>query len=186
MKLLFDFLPILLFFIAYKTYDIYVATIVIMIAVIVQVGIFRLRHKRFETMHLVTLGLIIIFGGATLLLQDEMFIKWKPSVINWLFAGVFFASQFIGKQPLVKRMMGGAIAMPSHIWTRLNLAWSLFFLVLGFINVYVIYNFDTDTWVNFKLFGMLGLTFAFVIIQGLFISKYIQEQKPPTDEQQQD
>lgn len=173
MKLLFDFFPIVLFFIAFKAFDVFIATAVIIIAVIVQVVIFRLRYKRFETMHLVTLGLIIVFGGATLLLQDEMFIKWKTSVINWLFCLAFLGSQFIGEKPLVQRMMGSAINLPAAIWNRLNLAWSLFFLALGFINLYVIYNFDTDTWVNFKLFGMLGLTLAFVIIQGLFITRYI-------------
>jgi len=186
MKLLFDFFPILLFFIAYKTFDIFVATAVAIVAAIVQVGISRFKNKRYETMHLVTLALIIVFGGATLLLQDEMFIKWKPSIVNWLFGLAFLASQFVGQQPLVKRMMAGAIDMPAPIWTRLNLAWSLFFLALGLINVYVIYNFDTDTWVNFKLFGMMGLTIGFVIIQGIYIARYIDEGKPVASEENQD
>jgi intracellular septation protein len=186
MKLLFDFFPILLFFIAYKTFDIFVATAVIIVSALIQVAFFRIKYKRYETMHLVTLGLVIVFGGATLLLQDEMFIKWKPSIVNWLFFVAFLTSHFIGKQPLIKRMMGGSITMPASVWTRLNLAWSLFFLVLGLINVYVIYNFDTDTWVNFKLFGMLGLTLAFVLIQGIYVARYIEAEEPVVSEDKQD
>jgi intracellular septation protein len=173
MKLLIDFFPVLLFFIAYKAFDIYIATVVAIVSSVVQVVSNRLRHKRYENMQLVTLGLIVILGGATLLLHNELFIKWKPSIVNWLFGLAFLLSHFIGKQPLIKRMMGSMIQMPVVIWSRLNLAWGVFFLFLGLLNVYVIYQYDTDTWVNFKLFGMLGLTFAFVIVQSLYISRYI-------------
>jgi len=175
MKLLIDFFPVLLFYIAFKLFDIYVATIVAIITSIIQVSAYRLIKKRFETMHLVTLGIIILFGGATLLLHDELFIKWKPTIINWLFGFAFIISQFIGDRPLVQRMMSTVVSMPQTNWLRLNTAWGLFFILLGFINLYVIYNFDTDTWVNFKLFGMIGLTIAFVIIQSLYIARYIKD-----------
>lgn len=176
MKLLFDFFPILLFFIAYKMYDIYVATAVAIAAAFVQVGLFWIQHRRVEKTHLVTLALLVVFGGLTLVLQDETFIKWKPSVINWLFGMVFLGSQFIGKKSIVERMMGANLALSAPVWTRLNLSWAVFFLALGFANLYVVYNFDTDTWVNFKLFGMMGLTIAFIIGQAIYLSRYMREE----------
>jgi len=109
------------------------------------------------------------------LLQDEMFIKWKPTVINWLFAVAFIGSQFIGKKSIIQRMMGDHMVLPANIWLHLNIAWTLFFIALGFANLYVVYNFDTATWVNFKLFGLLGLTFAFVIAQSLYVARFIKE-----------
>jgi intracellular septation protein len=174
MKLLFDFFPILLFFIAYKTYDIYVATIVAIVASLAQVLYARYSSGKFETMHLVTLALIVVFGGATLLLQDETFIKWKPTVVNWLFAVVFLGSQYIGPKNVAERIMGSAITLPAQIWSRINWSWVWFFFGLGVANLYVMYNFDTDTWVNFKLFGMMGLTFAFILAQGVYLNKHIQ------------
>lgn len=174
MKFLYDFFPILLFFVAYKVYGIYVATAVAIAASVVQVGYFWFKHRRFENMHLVTMALIVVLGGATLYLQDEAFIKWKPTIVNWLFGLVFLASQFVGKQPLVKRMMGSAMEMPDGVWKRLNIAWSSFFIALGFVNLYVMYNFDTDTWVNFKLFGLMGLTIAFVFAQAFFLARYMK------------
>ncbi len=174
MKFLFDFFPILLFFIAYKLYGIYAATVVAIVASFAQVGWYWLQHRRFENMHLITLALLVVFGGLTLFLQDEAFIKWKPTVINWLFGLVFLGSQFIGRKTLVERMMGAAIELPAGLWRRLNLAWAAFFLFLGLANLYVMYNFDTDAWVNFKLFGMTGLTLAFVLGQGLYLVRYMK------------
>jgi intracellular septation protein len=175
MKLLFDFFPILLFFVAYKMYDIYVATAVAIVAAFVQVGAYWLQHRRVEKTHVITLTLLVVFGGLTLILQDETFIKWKPSVINWLFGIVFLGSQFIGKKSIVERMMGANLALSAPIWNRLNTSWAVFFLALGFANLYVVYNFDTDTWVNFKLFGMMGLTIAFIIAQAIYLSRHVQE-----------
>jgi intracellular septation protein len=175
MKLLFDFFPILLFFVAYKMYDIYVATAVAIVAAFVQVGVYWLQHRRVEKTHVITLALLVVFGGLTLILQDETFIKWKPSVINWLFGIVFLGSQFIGKKSIVERMMGANLALSAPIWNRLNTSWAVFFLALGFANLYVVYNFDTDTWVNFKLFGMMGLTIAFIIAQAIYLSRHVQE-----------
>lgn len=177
MKFLFDFFPILLFFITYKWQGIYAATAVAIAASFIQVGLFWFKHRRFETMHLVTLALIAVLGGATLYLQDERFIKWKPTLVNWLFAAAFLGSQFIGNKPLAERMMGGSISLPAEIWRRLNGMWLLFFLAMGFANLYVVYNFDTETWVNFKLFGMMGLTLAFVIAQAFYLARHIEPEE---------
>ncbi|WP_237260470.1 septation protein A [Thiomicrorhabdus immobilis] len=175
MKLLFDLFPVVLFFIAYKMYDIYTATAVIIVASIAQVAYFYLKHKRVEKMHVITLVLILVLGGLTLVLQDEDFIKWKPTIVNWGFALVFLGSHYIGQKPIVERMMSQAISLPEAIWLRLSWLWIVFFIVSGITNLYVAFNYDTDTWVNFKLFGLMGMTLVFIIIQGLYISQYIQE-----------
>lgn len=177
MKFLYDFFPVLLFFIAYKVYDIYVATAVLIAASIVQVSLFWLKHRRFEKMHVVTLVLVVIFGGMTIAFHDEDFLQWKVSILNWLFGLVFLGSQFIGEKTVVQRMMGQSITLPKNVWARLNMAWSGFFISVGFINLYIMYNFDLDTWVNFKLFGLMGLTLAFVIFQVIFLSRYLKEQQ---------
>jgi len=173
MKMLIDFLPVALFFAVYKTVDIYVATAVLIIASAVQTIGVRLWKGKFEQNHVITLILVAAFGGLTLLLHDEMFIKWKVSVINWLFGVVFLGSMWIGKKSMIQRMLGGQVELPNEIWARLNMAWAIFFIALGFLNLYVIYNFDTDTWVNFKLFGLMGLTVVFIIAQSLYMAKYI-------------
>ncbi len=173
MKFLFDFFPVLLFFVAYKLADIYVATAVAIAASFAQVSWHWLKHRYFEKTHIITLALIVVLGGATLYLQDEMFIKWKPTVVNWLFGFVFLGSQFIGKKTIAERMLGSAVTLPPPVWIRLNISWALFFLSLGIANLYVVYSFDTATWVNFKLFGMMGLTFAFVIAQAFYLGRYI-------------
>ncbi len=175
MKFLFDFFPVLLFFIAYKMYDIYVATAVLIIACFVQTVGHWAMHKKFEKSHVITLVLVSLFGGATLLLQDEMFIKWKPSVINWIFGVVFIGSQFIGKKNIIQRMLGAQLELPQTIWRNLNSAWVLFFIALGFLNLYVVYNYDTDTWVDFKMFGLMGLTLGFMLLQGLYLARHIKE-----------
>ena len=177
MKILYDFFPILLFFIAYKIYDIYVATAVAIAAAFLQVGMYWLKHRRFENIHLLTLGLLVVFGGLTLALHDPVFIKWKPTLVNWLFAIAFLGSHFIGRKPLVERMMGHAVTLPAPIWSRLNQAWIWFFVVTGVLNLYVAYQFSEDTWVNFKLFGMLGLTLAFVIAQALYLGRHLVPEK---------
>jgi len=172
MQLLVDFLPVLLFFAAYQLYGIYVATVVAMVASLLQVGVHWLRHRRVERLHLATLAMLVLLGGTTLLLQDEQFIQWKPTVVNWLFAALFLGSHFIGKQTLSQRMLGGAITLPASLWRRLNLGWVFFFALSGALNLYVAHRFDTDTWVNFKLFGMLGLTLVFVLAQGLYLGRH--------------
>ena len=175
MQLLFDFLPVIAFFVAYKLANIYVATLVIIIATILQVSIHWLRTRRVNPMHLVTAGLVLVFGGLTLAIHDPVFIMWKPTIVDWLFAMAFMASQWrpFGGRPLVQRLMtstDATLSLPPAIWRRLNMAWVVFFLVMGAVNVVVFRNFDESTWVNFKLFGMLGLTFVFIIAQGLWIA----------------
>ena len=184
MKFISDFFPILLFFIAYKLEGIYVATLVAIAASFVQVALFWLKYKKVEKSHLSTLIIITIFGGLKLYLQDENFIKWKPTIVNWFFGLVCFASQFIGKRPIIQRMMDANISLPDNIWLKLNTAWAVFFVFQGIANLFVMYNFGTDTWVNFKLFGMLGLTLVFALVQGFYLMKYIETPQPTTEKDQ--
>lgn len=174
MKFLFDFLPVLVFFIAFKLYDIYIATAVAIAVSVIQTGWLWIRHRRIERMPLFTLLLIVVLGGATLILQDEYFIKWKPTAVNWLFAAVFLGSQWIGQKPILQRMLGENLQLPAPVWLRLNLAWVGFFSTMGLVNLYVAFNFDTDTWVDFKLFGMLGLTLIFVAAQAFYLARHIK------------
>lgn len=175
MKLLFDFFPVLLFFLAFKLYGIFTATAVAIAASVVQVVVYWLKHRRFETMHLLTLGLIIVLGGATLFFHNELFIKWKPTAIYWASALVFWGSQWFAKKPLIQTMMEKNIQLPRRIWFRLNMAWAGFFLAMGVINIYVALQYDTNTWVNFKFFGGLGLTIGFVVLQAVYLSKHVIE-----------
>ncbi len=174
MKILTDLFPVILFFVAYKLAGIYTATAVAIGASIVQVGWNRWRHGRVETMHWVTLGLLLFFGGLTLLLRDPVFIKWKPTVVNWLFAAAFLGSALFMERSLLQRMMDHAVTLPDAVWKRLNLAWVGFFLFIGAANLYVAYNFPEETWVDFKLFGMMGLTLLFLVAQGFYLSRYIE------------
>ncbi|QFY43581.1 septation protein A [Candidatus Methylospira mobilis] len=181
MKLLFDFFPIALFFIAYKLYDIYAATMVAISACAIQVAYSWLRHRKVAPMYLVSLVIVSVFGGLTLYLQDELFIKWKPTVINALFAVVFLGSHWVGEKTMIERMIGGNISLPAQIWKRLNLSWVLFFVTISVVNVIVVYNFDTSTWVNFKLFGMLGLTLVFVLLQSVYLARYRINEEAETE-----
>lgn len=224
MKLLIDFFPVLLFFIVYKLSGIYSATAAAIAASAVLVGWTWLRHRRVEKMPLATLGLLVVFGGLTLALHDPIFVMWKPTVVNWLFALVFLASQYVGRKPLIERMMGHAIEVPARIWVRLNGMWVLFFIVSGLANLYVVYVYSgfytaqqallaasgladvdlaqcadgftgellalcldaqtrEDTWVNFKLFGMMGMTLAFVVAQAFYLARHVKDsdQLPQTD-----
>lgn len=175
MKLLVDFFPIVLFFAAYKLADIYVATLAAIVGAVLQVAYTWLRTRKVETMHLISLVLILVFGGATWFLRDPTFIKWKPTVLNWLFAIVFLGSQFIGRQPVIQRMLSAQIELPAEIWRRLNLAWTAFFIVIGGVNLYVAFHFEESVWVNFKLFGMLGLTVLFVLLQSFYLARYMPD-----------
>jgi len=175
MKLLFEFLPIALFFAVYQfSGDIVLATLVLIPASLAQVGVQWWRTRRLETMQLVTLGLIVVLGGATVLFKNAAFIQWKPTVVNGLFAVAFLVSPYFGGQPLVQRMMGRAITLPAAIWQRLNLAWVVFFIAMAVLNVVVFKTFDEATWVDFKLFGMLGLTLAFILAQGVYLSRHAE------------
>lgn len=175
MKQLFDFFPIILFFIAFKLYDIYIATGVVIVATIIQVAYTWFRYRKVETMQWITLGLITVMGGATILLHDEQFIKWKLSIVEWLFGIAFLGNQFIGKKPFIERMMSSSLTLPDQIWRRLNLMWGCFFMTVGFVNVYVMFNYTTDQWVTFKTFGVPGLMLVFIILQVAFIYKHLPE-----------
>jgi intracellular septation protein len=177
MKQLFEFIPVILFFITYKFYDIYIATAVIIGTTIIQVGLSWIINKKVEPMQWITLGLIVVMGGATLYLRDEQFIKWKLTIIEWLFGLAFLGSQFFGKKTFIERMMGASLELPPAIWKRLNLFWASFFISVGFINIYVMKNFNTDDWVTFKTFGVPGLMLVFIFVQMLFIYKHIPEPK---------
>jgi len=171
MKLFLDFLPIVIFFAVYKfTGDIIIATAVLIPATIVAISYTWIKVRKIEKMQLVTLVLVILMGGATVIFQDKTFIQWKPSVVNWLFALVFFGSQFIGDKTIIERVMGAQIELKKNVWSILNLAWVAFFTFMGIINLYVAFNYSEETWVDFKLFGMLGLTVVFIVIQGIYIS----------------
>lgn len=176
MKFLFDLFPVILFFIAFKAFDIYVATGVVIAATILQIGWVWHRHRKVDTMLWVSLGLVVVFGGATLLLHDETFIKWKPTILYWLFAAVLFGSAQFFKRNLIRRMLEEQVQAPDALWGWLNLAWVGFFSVMGVLNLYIAFNFPTDTWVSFKLFGGMGLMVVFIIAQGLMLAKYVPEQ----------
>jgi intracellular septation protein len=175
MKILFDLFPILLFFVAYKLADIYVATGVAIVATIVQIAWLKLRRKPVEPMQWASLGIIVVFGGMTLLFQDETFIKWKPTVLYALFAVALIGAQrFTGKNPL-KAIMGAQVTLPEPVWQRLTLAWAGFFAAMAALNLFVAYTFSLDAWVDFKLFGTLGLTVLFVIAQAFWIGRYAED-----------
>lgn len=183
MKFLYDLFPLLLFFAAFKFYDIYAATAVAIAASFAQVGYFWFRHHRVETMHVVTLAVIAVFGGLTLLLHDDTFIKWKPTLVYWILGALVLASQWFGRKTIVERMMSAQIALPAQVWRRLNLSWGIFFAALGAVNLYVAFYYglelDAETrqgiWVNFKVFGLLGITLLFVVVQAFFMSKHMQD-----------
>ena len=171
MKLLIDFFPVFAFFIAYKAFDIYVATSVLIVTFIAQFLFDWRRNGKINKMHLTSLVLVLVFGGITLFLRDEKFIQWKPTVVNWLFAAAFLLAPVFTKKTLVQRLMEKTVQLAPGLWAQLNSMWVLFFLLSGAANLYVVYNYDEETWVNFKLFGMLGLTFIFILLQGVWLSR---------------
>ena len=179
MKLLFDLFPVILFFAAFKLGDIYIATAVAIIATFAQIAWVWFKHRKVDTMLWVSLGIIAVMGGLTLLLHDETFIKWKPTILYWSFALALGTSNLLLKKDLIRTLLAEQFTLPENIWQRLNWSWFGFFLFMGFANLAVAFAFglSTDTWVNFKLFGGMGLMLLFVIAQGLLLSKYVEEPK---------
>jgi intracellular septation protein len=206
MKFLFDLFPVILFFLAFKLSEaqpqaaldfitqvlaplglgsaialkqapILVATLVVILATALQIGWVALRHGKVDKMLWVSLILVVFFGGLTLVFHDEAFIKWKPTVLYWLFAAVLLGAQLLFGKNLIRQMLEAQLQLPEPIWLRLNLAWVIFFTLLGILNLLIAFAFNlpTETWVTFKLFGTMGLMFAFIIAQGMFLSKYIEE-----------
>jgi intracellular septation protein len=175
MKLLFDVFPVFLFFVTFKLYGIFAATAVAMGASIGQIGFLWLRGRRIDKMLWVSVGIITIFGGATLLFGNETFIKWKPTVLYWVFATSLTVGALVFKKNLVRSMMENQMSLPDRIWDRLQVSWIGFFLVMGVLNLYVAYNYSTDAWVNFKLFGGIGLMLVFVLLQALLLAKHVHD-----------
>lgn len=197
MKFFFDFFPVLLFFLTYKFFGelppeiittanqipylsidpnnpkdaMFLATLVIIIATVLQNIIHFYVYRRLEKMHIISLALLLVLGGATIIMKDAKLLVWKVTVINWLFAAVFLASQFIGKKSVIQRLMGQAFEATQAIWTKLNLSWVLFFFIIGAVNLYVYYQFGEQNWVNFKFYGLMGSTFVFVIAQTFYLMK---------------
>ncbi|MHB1093685.1 septation protein A [Thiobacillus sp.] len=208
-KLLFDLFPIIVFFIAYKIGDanteatrtlmaslglpllgsagekpgIYLATLVAIVASVGQIAWVKLRGHKADTMMWVSLGIIVLFGGATLWLHDESFIKWKPTVLYWIFAAIIFGSAILGRN-VIKSLMKEQMELPDAAWGRLNASWGGFFTFMGVANLIVAFNFSTDTWVDFKLFGSLGLMLLFVIGQSMMLTRYLDKETLNKEEKQ--
>jgi intracellular septation protein len=177
LKLLLDFFPIVLFFAAFKLWGIYVATAVAIVATIAQIAWLRYSTGKVEPMQWLSLGIIVVFGGATILAHDETFIKWKPTVLYWLMGGALAVGLFGFKKNLLKSVMGAQLDLPEHAWRAMTWSWVLFFAVMGVVNLWVAFHYDTSTWVNFKLFGGLGLMAVFVVGQALYLGRYMKDGK---------
>lgn len=178
LKTLIDFLPIVVFFLGYVLPggDIYRATLALMIAMPVQLLVGYAMTRSLSRMHLISTALVLVLGTATLVLKNDLFIKWKPTVIDWLFAAVFLGSQLFTGKSLIERAAGDAIELPDAVWRKLNMAWVVFFVLLGALNLLVVYSFSESTWVNFKLFGTLGLTLVFMLLQGLWLQRHLPQE----------
>ncbi len=212
MKILLDFLPILLFFGTFKYAEaqkewaarfasehfgflvsggvvgtseapVLLATLVVMVATMAQILFLLARGKKIDMMLWISLALVVVLGGATVWFHSETFIKWKPSVLYWAMGLSFWISQTFFRKNLLQAMMGAQLELPSGVWQRLNFAWIAFFALMGLLNLYVAYSFDTATWVNFKLFGGMGLMLVFTLAQGIYLTRHIKpddaENKPP-------
>ena len=176
-KLIVDFSPIIIFFVIYKIHDIYTATIALIIATAIQLIYEIIRYRNVLIMRVVTFILVLILGGTTVYFHDELLIKWKTTIVNWLFGVVFILSTYLIQKPIIQQLMEERIELPQKIWTHLNNIWGVFFLILGAINLFVAYKFSTNIWVDFKLFGMLGITVVFVIGQAIFLVHHINHKK---------
>ena len=171
MKFLFDLFPVVLFFIFYKIYDIYVATAVLMAATYSQIVLLYLFKKKIEKILIFTAIVITVFGGMTLFFQNNVFIMWKPSIIYWAFGLTIIVADKLYKKNLVQMSLGSQVKLENKYWQNLSWSTALFFMFLGFLNIYIAQNFNEDTWVNFKLFGMTALLFIYIILITLYISK---------------
>ncbi|MGB7816547.1 MAG: septation protein A [Methylotenera sp.] len=179
MKFLFDLFPVILFFVGFKFYGIFFATAIAIMATIAQIIYSKIRHGKIEKMLLVNGAIISVLGGITLLLHDKTYIMWKPTVLYWLLAAILLISDLFFKKNFIRQMMGKMLSPPTKVWKKLNLAWVIFLILLGFLNLYVAFNYSLDAWVNFKLFGVTSMMFIFVIAQTLLLRKYLIE---PMDE----
>ncbi len=183
MKQLLDFIPIIIFFIFYKTYDIFTATGAMIIATGIALGLSYLLYRKIEKMTLITFALVLVFGSLTMIFHSDAFIKWKVTVLYSLFAIALLFSQFVLKKTLIQRMLGKELTLPDSVWSSLNLSWALFFLACGLINIYVAFWLPQDVWVNFKVFGLTAMTLVFTLVSGVYIYRHMPEdQKTPKDD----
>lgn len=177
MQLFYEILPIFLFFITFKFYGIYVATTVAIVATLLQVLITRMRTKKWDKMQVITLIVFLIFGGMTLYFHNPIFVKWKPTIVFWIFGLAILISQWVTKKPLIQRfmenMLQGNGTVPFPVWKKLNLMWACFFIGLGSINLYIAYCFSDNAWVNFKFYGITGALFLFSIFQAFYLMRYL-------------
>ena len=183
MKFLFDFFPLLAFFVAFylpedREQGIYLATMTIMVATFIQITAYWLLYRKFEKMHLITFAVVLVFGALTIYLKDERFIKWKPTIVNWCFALAFIGSHFIGDKTLIQRIINmgeNRLVLPAQVWRRINISWACFFVFLGCVNLYVAYRFSTEFWVNFKAWGMTLINIIFLAGVFVYIYLYIRQ-----------
>jgi len=172
-----DYLPLIAFAGTYFLTDIYIATGVLMAALVVLAGGYWLIRGEVHKMHIATAALALVFGGLTLAVRDPMFIKLKPTVLYLLFALVLVGSVLVDDRPLMQRALQSQLSLPAPVWRRVNEMWAGFFVFCGALNLYVAFGFSEATWVNFKLFGMLGLTLVFVLLQGLYLARYLPKEE---------
>lgn len=173
MKQFLEFIPLVIFFAVYKMVDIYAATASLMVTTGLMLAYGYWKNRKVEKMQLITFIMVMFFGGLTLIMHDDLFIKWKVTVVYELFALALLVSQYWFKKPIIKQMLGKEIRLPDNIWNNLNIAWALFFALLGVVNIYIAFNLPQEVWVNFKVFGLLGITLVFTIISGVYLYKYM-------------
>ena len=186
MHAIFEYIPLVIFFVFYKVFDIYWATASLIATSALQILYYLVKRQAVPTRNWIFFGLIAVFGGLTIFLHDDAFLKWKVTLINEFFALALLISQYIFKKNLIKQFLGEALTLPEPIWNKLNLAWAMFFALCGLLNIYVAFNFEQDVWVNFKVFGLTGLTFVFAIGSILSLYKYLPQEELAKPEKNQD
>ena len=177
MKQFLDFLPLIVFFAFYKLYDIYVASGALIVATALALVFTWVKYRKVEKMTLITFLMVLVFGTLTLVFHNDLFIKWKVTVIYALFALALLISQWVLKKPLVQRMLGKELTLPDKVWSNLNLAWAVFFLACGLANIYVAFWLPQSVWVNFKVFGLTLLTLVFTLLSGIYIYRHMPEEQ---------
>ncbi|MFT7133421.1 MAG: intracellular septation protein [Cyclobacteriaceae bacterium] len=185
MKQFIEFVPVALFAaVFFYSRDIYLSTMVLMVGIAAQVAFEYLTSGRIEKKTQIIFWISMLFGGATLLFRNEVFIQWKPTIVNWLFAATLLASQLFGRENLLKKMLGAQMHLPAHVWQRLNLGWSLGFFIAGALNLVVAFNFTLEFWVSYKLIGGFAITLGYIVLTIAYLAKggYLQEPQPLSDD----
>lgn len=181
MQSFFEFIPLVLFFAIFKLVDIYWATFALIVTSALHIVYLYITTKKVPVKNWVIFGLIAGFGGLTIFLQDDTFLKWKVTIINLFFAIALIISDFVFKKNLIKQLMSEALELPETIWKKLNLSWAAFFTLCAVLNIYVAFNFSQEVWVNFKVFGLMALTFTFAIGSVIVLYKYLPNEESATD-----